>query len=100
MEEIRIVISALAEAELKAECLFLEDHYSTRYAERFRIEFYEQVSTIFPHPLKYPECRYLLTKKRIYRNIIWGNCLIIYRFKHKEIQVLTLLSYKTTSFEN
>ena len=94
MEEIKIEISEFAEAELKAECLYFEEHYSARYAERFRIEFYKQVKTILPHPLKYPECRYLLSKKKIYRNIIWGNYLIIYRIKQNRIQVLTLFHTK------
>jgi plasmid stabilization system protein ParE len=94
MEEIKIEISEFAEAELKAECLYFEEKYSERYAERFRLEFYEQVNTILPNPLKYPECRYLLTQRRMYRNIIWGNYLIIYRIKSTAIQVLTLFHTK------
>jgi toxin ParE1/3/4 len=94
MEEVRIEISEFAEAELKEEYLYYKEHYSNRYAERFRLEFYKQVKTILPHPLKYPECRYLLTKKKLYRNIIWGNYLIIYRVQSKAIQVLTLFHTK------
>lgn len=94
MEEIKLEISEFVEAELKAECIYFQEHYSERYAERFRIEFYKQVKTILPNPLKHPECRFLPTSKNIYRNIIWGNYLIIYRIRPKVIQVLTLFHTK------
>lgn len=38
--------------------------------------------------LMYPECRWLPTKARIYRNIILDSHLIIYRIKHDKIEVL------------
>jgi plasmid stabilization system protein ParE len=94
MEEVRIEISEFAERELKAECFYYIEHYSERYAERFRIEFYKQVATILPHPFKYPECRYLPTKSKTYRNIVLGNYLIIFRIKVKVVQVLTLFHTK------
>ncbi|MCW5908158.1 MAG: type II toxin-antitoxin system RelE/ParE family toxin [Chitinophagales bacterium] len=94
MEKVRIEISEFAEAELKAEYLFYYEHYSSRYAERFRTDFYKQVAAILPHPEKFPECRFLSTKGKIYRNIIWGNYLIIFRIRAQAIQVLTLFHTK------
>ena len=38
--------------------------------------------------LIYPECKHLETKTQIYRNIILGKYLIIYRIKAKKIEVL------------
>ncbi len=38
--------------------------------------------------LIYPECRHLETKTQIYRNIILGKYLIIYRIKSTKIEVL------------
>ena len=38
--------------------------------------------------LLHPECRHLETKTKIYRNIILGSYLIIYRIKPKTIEVL------------
>ncbi len=39
----------------------------------------------------YPECRHLETKTQIYRNIILGKYLIIYRIKANKIEVLRAL---------
>lgn len=36
----------------------------------------------------YPECRFLPTKSKIYRNIIIGKYLILYRVKQTQVQVL------------
>ncbi len=36
----------------------------------------------------HPECRFLTTPQRIYRNIILGSYLIIYRITSKKIEVL------------
>lgn len=36
----------------------------------------------------YPECRWLPTQGRIYRNIILDSHLIIFRIKHEKIEVL------------
>jgi toxin ParE1/3/4 len=41
--------------------------------------------------LMYPECRQLQTKTQIYRNIILGRYLIIYRIKASKIEVLRAL---------
>jgi plasmid stabilization system protein ParE len=38
--------------------------------------------------LLHPECRYLETKNKIYRNIILGSYLIIYRITPNKIEVL------------
>ncbi len=39
----------------------------------------------------YPECRFLTTKSKIYRNIILESYLIIYRITKLEIEVLRVL---------
>jgi toxin ParE1/3/4 len=39
----------------------------------------------------FPECRHILTKGRIYRNIILESHLIIYRIKLERIEVLRLI---------
>ena len=41
--------------------------------------------------LMYPECKYILTKGRIYRNIILESHLIIYRITSEKIEVLRAL---------
>ena len=94
MEKWQIEISEFVEAELDAECKYFEEHYSEKYAKQFWREFYEQINSILPDPLKYAECRFLPTKKKIYRNIVWGNYLIIFRTKSSLVQVLTLFHTK------
>ena len=39
----------------------------------------------------YPECRHLETKSAMYRNIILGKYLIIYRIKVERVEILTIL---------
>ena len=41
--------------------------------------------------LIYPECKHLETKTQIYRNIILGKYLIIYRIKAEKIEILRAL---------
>ncbi len=94
MEGWQIEISEFVENDLREECEYFEQHHSEKYAQQFWKEFYKQVDTILPNPLKYSECRFLPTKKKGYRNIIWGNYLIIYRIKSKVVQVLTLFHTK------
>lgn len=39
----------------------------------------------------HPECKHLPTKGKIYRNIIFGKYIVIYRITPERIEVLTLL---------
>jgi toxin ParE1/3/4 len=39
----------------------------------------------------YPECKHLPTKGKIYRNIIYGKYLVIYRISPDKVEVLTML---------
>lgn len=39
----------------------------------------------------HPECRYLKSKNKIYRNIILGTYLIIYRITKSRIEVLRII---------
>ena len=48
----------------------------------------EQLSTNY---LLHPECRYLVTKSRIYRNLIHGSYIIIYRIHLERVEVLNIL---------
>ena len=39
--------------------------------------------------LLHPECRYLVTKSKMYRNVIYGSYIIIYRIATDRVEVLT-----------
>jgi plasmid stabilization system protein ParE len=62
------------------------------FGENAAINFYEDLKLIVKnletHYLPHPECRHLETKSKLYRNIILGAYLIIYRIKPNRIEVL------------
>lgn len=89
-----VIIRQHAFDELFEAFNYYAETYSNEYAERFRIEFYEQVDRISGHEHLFPECRFLTTKTRIYRNIIWGNYLIIYKINSLSVDVLSLFHTK------
>ncbi len=59
-----------------------------------KTDFMLKVDSILPNPYIYPECRFLPTKTQIYRNIIWGNYLIIYKVKKDIVEVLSVFHTK------
>lgn len=60
--------------------------------ENAALYFYEDIKSIVRnlenYYLLHPECRHLETKTKIYRNIILGAYLIIYRIRPNTIEVL------------
>ena len=93
-KQIQVVIKDAALKELAAQYDYYANNYSIRYAEKFRLEFFQQVKSILPQPLHYPECRFLPTKNQVYRNIVWGNYLIVYKVKKHTVEVLVLFHTK------
>ncbi len=62
------------------------------FGEKAALFFYDDLRSIVlnleTQYLLHPECRHLETKTKIYRNIILGSYLIIYRIKSHQIEVL------------
>jgi plasmid stabilization system protein ParE len=62
------------------------------FGEKAVIYFYQEIKSIVQRLeteyLLHPECRHLETKTKIYRNIILGSYLIIYRIRTNRIEVL------------
>ena len=62
------------------------------FGEKAALFFYEdirlRVRSLETQYLLHPECRHLETKTKMYRNIILGSYLIIYRIKANKIEVL------------
>jgi len=56
------------------------------------LQFYENIERLVDNLetayAMYPECRFLVTKNKIYRNIILESYLIIYRITSDKIEVL------------
>ena len=71
-KEIEIVIKEYALRQLEEEYSYFFKEYSEKYADSFFDSFFKVVENILPHYLSFPECRFLLTKNKVYRNIIWA----------------------------
>ena len=90
MEVKELVITEHALQTVRDEFEYLKENISTEFAHKLRDSFPVQVELILPFYLKHSECRFLPTKNKIYRNLIWGNYLIIYKILEKEILVLVI----------
>jgi plasmid stabilization system protein ParE len=65
-----------------------KDTFGLKLADAFIEEIYFRIELLESQYLLHPECRHLETKTKIYRNIILGSYLIIYRVTAKRIEVL------------
>jgi plasmid stabilization system protein ParE len=54
-------------------------------------ELIQRIENLSSEYLFHPECRYLTTKSKIYRNLIHGSYLVVYRIKPDRIEVLNVL---------
>ena len=62
--------------------------FGIRLADSFFDTILSDVEKLETQYLLHPECRHLETKTKIYRNIILGSYLIIYRIRANKIEVL------------
>jgi plasmid stabilization system protein ParE len=85
-----VTIKDYALAQLKSEYEYYKKEYSADYAEKFRLDFFSVIEKIVPHTYSYPECRFLPTKQKLYRNIVWKNYLIVFKIKKDHIDILCL----------
>ena len=60
-------------------------------AEKYNITILHIIESLKKFYSFYPECRYLRTKNKIYRNIILDAHIIIYRITEKNIEVLDII---------
>jgi plasmid stabilization system protein ParE len=87
---LQIIIKQSALNDLEEQYHFYAENYSLDFAEKFRTSFFNEIKTILPNPLKFSECRFLPTKNKVYRNIVWDNYLIIFKLKKSSVDVLVL----------
>ncbi len=97
MEIKEIIITEHALQTVRDEFEYLKETVSIDYAHKFRDDFPAQVETILPFYLKYSECRFLATSNKIYRNIIWGSYLIIFKILERKILVLGIFHTRQNS---
>jgi len=67
------------------------DTFGYVQTERYIQKTEKAIDTLYNSYLLYPECRHLVTKSRMYRNIILDTHLIIYRITQKRIEVLDIV---------
>lgn len=65
-----------------------EATFGLRLANMFFESILETAENLETQYLLHPECRHLETKSKMYRNIILGSYLIIYRIRANRIEVL------------
>ena len=65
--------------------------FGVKLADVFYFEIVESVNLLSTQYYLHPECRHLETTDKIYRNIILGSYLIIYRITEDKIEVLRAL---------
>jgi plasmid stabilization system protein ParE len=68
-----------------------EETFGTMAAKSFIADIYSHVWSLDVSYLTYPECKHLTSKNKLYRNIILGSYLIIYRITAQRIEVLRIL---------
>ena len=62
--------------------------FGVALADAFFWDIIDRVRLLETEYMMHPECRYLPTKNKIYRNIILGSYLIIYRITPTNIEIL------------
>jgi len=67
------------------------DTFGFVQAERYIQKIEKAIDTLPMNYTVYPECRHIVTKNRIYRNIILDAHLIIYRIARERIEVLDIV---------
>jgi plasmid stabilization system protein ParE len=88
-KEVRISIQF--ESDLISLYKYGMDLFGANAAKSFIADIYNRVSCLDTMYLLHVECRHLPTKNKIYRNIIIGSYLIIYRISSEQIDVLRIL---------
>ena len=87
----KVVISDFAISSLENIFHYGIETFSFASASIFIDELSVKIQSLSSNYQVYPECRFLKTKNKIYRNIIIGNYLIIYRITLERIEVLNVI---------
>jgi toxin ParE1/3/4 len=87
-----VVLSSFAEIDIQNAFLYGCETFGKNAAETFKAELIFMIGALGNLYLIHPECRFLPTKNKIYRNIIFGSYLVIYRITPERIEVLKVIS--------
>ena len=87
-----VVLTTLAQADIKAVFEYGVETFGFIAAKAFVAEVYMSIWGLDYQYNMHSECRFLPTKSKMYRNVIQGNYLIIYRITPKRVEVLRVLN--------
>jgi toxin ParE1/3/4 len=87
----KIVYSAVFYEDLKSIYFYGLETFGEIMAEILQDQILNRTSGLYLNCYLNPECQHLETKTQIYRNIILGKYLIIYRFRANKIEILRAL---------
>ena len=87
----RVLLSSAFENDIQNIFEYGYETFGLQAAENYKRRLAELSYRLDELYLLYPECKWLPTKGRIYRNIILDAHLIIYRIKSERIEVLRAL---------
>jgi toxin ParE1/3/4 len=91
IERKEISVSEQFDLDIISVFTFGEEVFGSIAAKSFIADIYSRVWSLDSMYLLHVECRHLATKNKIYRNIIIGSYLIIYRITSERIEVLRII---------
>lgn len=92
IERKEVVLSSDIDKDIKSVFEYGESLFGYSAAKTFITQLYAQIWELDNQYLINPENRFLTTKNKIYRNIIIGKYLVIYRITTTRIEVLSVIS--------
>jgi toxin ParE1/3/4 len=94
IERKEVVLSTAAQTDIKAVFVFGAETFGFMAAKAFVSEVYMSIWGLDYAYNMHPECKFITTKSKIYRNIIQGSYLIIYRIARERVEVLRGVSIR------
>ena len=91
IERKKVRISKQFDLDIISIYIFGEEVFGAIAARSFITDIFSRIWTLDLIYLLHPECRYLPTKDKRYRNIILGSYLVIYRITTDKVEVLRIL---------
>jgi len=91
VEEREVVVSNLALQSLEQIYEYGIETFAISAANIFIEELFIMITQLSTRYHLFPECRYLTTKNKTYRNLIFGSYLVLYRVTSTRIEVLNVL---------
>jgi plasmid stabilization system protein ParE len=85
-----VIVSKKVDIDLKEIYNYSVETFGERKAKEYASYLYDTILSLDRNYLMYPQCQQLPTKRKIYRRIIAGSHIIIYRIA-KQIEVLRIL---------